>query len=227
MAKTRKNKLSPHQRRLAAIDLTQYYLASVWVDWRLVQVMSIQKRMEAKYSFYAPIMETLYDTSNERVIAQSVTNGLLFDAIAHCIQYVEDIFALIRASRNPDYFIRDIITYQAGQITSLIKSFKPTEKNMADAFHYPLDLIYAREEDQVAYQNDSFLLKQLVMDLLQFYKDYEFFYVQYKHGLTIPLKPFARDFTDKQVAESKAGTLTPLFAVYDNFNIQAARERRT
>ena len=136
MNKTSSNFTST-RRHAAAVDMTTYYLNSYWCEWRYVQVLAIKKLLQEKYEFYHSIVRYALGEQDDASIAQEIKHGLYFDAIAHCVQFIEDLFALIRASEQPDYFIRNIITYNAGQVTNLIKGFKTTDQHIRNAFHIP------------------------------------------------------------------------------------------
>lgn len=214
------------QRHAAAVDLTSYFLSSYSTEWRLVQVLAIRKLLGSKYDFYKSVITEMYGDNDDALIAQDITNGLYFDAIAHCIQYVEDLFALIKASEKPDYFIKHVVSYSAGQITAMIKSFKPDRKKLGAAFHFPSDLVLSIQDDIDRYEKGIDCLSTLVKELIDFYIKYEFFYIQYKHGLTLAMKPFGQKFTPGQVAEEKSGERKPFLAAFDNFNIKAGATKK-
>jgi hypothetical protein len=217
-------KLTKEQRRKASVDLTVHYLSSYFADWRLTQVLTIEKLLAQRYSFYADLLEHVRpgdDPTGDGTIAQEIQNGLHFDAIAHCVQYVEDLFALIEAAKEPDYFIKRIVTYNAGSITNKIRGFKATRENVADAFHFPLGLTYTSEEGQRTYEQGITTLCALVADLVTFYTDHAFFYNQYKHGLAVAMRPFARPYPQEQIDKDKAGDHKPYLVVYDNMNLNA------
>ncbi|MCR8560302.1 hypothetical protein KXD93_21800 [Mucilaginibacter sp. BJC16-A38] len=223
-------KLTSEQRRLASVDLTCTYLDNYYSEWRYTKVLTLQKLINNRYEFYAdlaPQVKSDRDETGEATIAQEIQNGLYFDTIAQCIQYIEDLFALIRASRQPEFFIRNIITYKAGEVTNFIKSFKAERKHVAAAFHFPDDLPYDRESDQIKYTEGAERLTGYIAELVQFYKDYDFFYNQYKHGLSVAMRPLGNIFTAEQVAKDKAGEMPPFLAAYDNMNLAAGFKKGT
>ena len=88
--------------------------------------MIIKKILTERYQFYNDFIDDIkpyQDINPEAAIAQELKNGLYFDAISQCVQYIEDLFSFINAGKNPEYFIRNIITYKAGVATNLIKAF--------------------------------------------------------------------------------------------------------
>ncbi|WDF79047.1 hypothetical protein PQ469_03380 [Mucilaginibacter sp. KACC 22773] len=223
-------KLTNEQRRLATVDLTLTYLNNYYSEWRYTKVLTLQKLIDNRYEFYADLtskVKSNRDDTGEATIAQEIQNGLYFDAIAQCIQYIEDLFALIRASKQPEFFIRNIITYKAGEVTNFIKTFKAERKYVANAFHFPDNLPYDKESDQKKYFDGAERLTGYMAELVQFYKDYEFFYNQYKHGLSVAMRPFGNIFNAEQVAKDKAGEMSPYLSVYDNLSIAAGLKKGT
>jgi hypothetical protein len=221
------SRLSMEKRRRASIDMTLYYFNSQWVEWRYVQILTIKKLLEQKYSFFQNIVQEGLKESDEASIAQEITHGLYLDAIAQCVQYIEDLFALIRASKDPDYFIRNIITYNAGQVTSMIKTFKLTDKDVLKAFHIPLNVQFQQTEYIEAYRNGAEKLRNILKEIIEFFTGYEFIYIQYKHGLTIPMRTFGNRFTTEQVEKEKDGLMPLYLTVFDNLNLKAATIKKT
>lgn len=223
--------MTSEDRRKASVDLTLHYFNSYYSSWRLTKVLSNKKILEDRYNFFsdiAPEVRALDKSSGDSIIAQEIQHGLYFDSIAQCVQYVEDLFAFIEAAKEPDYFIRNVVTYSAGRITNAIKGFKPTIKNVAKAMHIPtgLDISTPSEKDQ--YDRGLSNLVNLMSDLKKFYADYWFLYNQYKHGLAVPLRPFGNPITKENIARDKAGSGSPPFlSAYDNFNITAASTKGT
>ena len=220
--------MNSEQRKQASIDLTLTYLSSYYTDWRLAKILTIQKLVSERYTFFKSIIREVKqfdDNSGEATIAQEIKNGLYFDAIGECVQYIEDLFALIKASENPDYFIKNIVTYDAGRITNFIKSFRPSKTNIAKAFHYPGELELESQEHINMYEEGINNLISLVDSLVKFYSDYEFLYIQYKHGLAVAMRTFGNKFNEEQIENDKLESNEPYLAVYDNFNLTAASKK--
>ncbi|MEJ0104713.1 MAG: hypothetical protein WDO19_20115 [Bacteroidota bacterium] len=223
----KKQTLTPNQRTAASIDMTTHFLNSYYSEWRLVKILGIKKMLDNKYSFFDTVTLEVEGNNNGASIAQEITNGLYFDAVSECVQYIEDLFALINASKRPDYFIHDIITYSAGKITNQIKSFKPNVLVLSNAFHIPSDLVYKDEVAQQSYLNAIEQLKLLIESIQLFFIEYEFFFIQYKHGLTVALRPFGNKYDQEQIEKEKKGELKSMLAAYDNSNLQMAQKRNT
>ncbi len=217
--------MNKEQRKKASRDLTVTYLASYYPDWRLAKVLTCQKLLNEKYEFYKEIVNHVKesgDIDGTATIAQEIRHGLYFDTIAQCIQYIEDLFALDRSARNPDFFIRNIVTYKAGEVTNSIKKFKPDKKNIGAMYHFPTDIKFSDEQSQIRFDDGVQTLETLTEDIIAFYKGYEFMYNQYKHGLSVPMRPFGNTYTQEQINREKSGDFEPFIVVYDNFNLHTA-----
>lgn len=224
--------MTAQQRTKASVDLSLTYIQNYYADWRLAKVLTLQKLLSDKYDFYKDFVGEIkhyQDPTGDATIAQEIKNGLYFDAISQCIQYVEDLFALINASAKPDYFIKRIINYDAGVVVNLIKSFnaKLSRKRIAEAFHFPDDLPFTNSEDRNRYEMQADFLNELVNEVTSFYVDYEYFHNQYKHGLGVALRPFGHVYHSDQVAAEKAGSLRPYLAVYDSRSMEVAAKKGT
>lgn len=222
--------MTKEERRKASVDLTLTYLTSYYADWRLVKILTIEKLLSERHAFYKDIVTDIKkhdDEDGAATIAQEIKHGLYFDAIAHCVQYVEDLFALIKAAKQPDYFVRHIITYKAGEVTNYIKSFKANAKSISEIYHFPHELKFTESKDQNAFDEGLKNLTGLTEDIITFYKGYEFFYNQYKHGLSVAMRPLGNLYNDEQIAKDKDGNFAPYLAVYDNLNLHAATSKGT
>jgi hypothetical protein len=90
--------------------------------------------------------------------------------------FLNDAF-LISAMKNPDFFVKNIITYEAGRITASIKTYKSNVKNIRRDFHIPVDMTFATDAVQKQIADGGDKLVELVNDQVGFYKKYWFFYL--------------------------------------------------
>ncbi len=58
-----------------------------------------------------------------------------------------------------------------------------------------------------------------IQELKSFFYDHEFFYTQYKHGLTIAPRPFAK-YTAEQITENMKHPTDAYLAVFDNLSVK-------
>lgn len=221
--------ISQEDIRLAGVDLTRHYLDRYYPNWRLAQVLTIRKLLDQRHSFYAELAEDIRqadDTDGSATIAQEVRNGLCHDAIAHCVQYVEDLFALIRAAYKPEQFVQRVVTYKAGEVTNEIRSFKADLKSIANAYHFPAEIPTLSPDAQQQFDHGISNLVIWTADLVEFYKEHWFFYNQYKHGLTVALR-YSRVFPPDLVEADRNNAHPPFVAVYDNLDWKRAIKKGT
>jgi len=206
------------------------FFSSYYSEWRHIQILGVEKKLKTKYEFYSDIVENINYSdieADEKTIAQEISNGLMFEAIQYSLQYIEDLFALINAAKKPNFFIRSIIQYNAGKVDHAIRTFSIKRKNICECFHFP----YFPDEENLTEQelevqnviNESVdRLGNIIHELVEFYKKYQFFYNQYKHGLSIALRPY-HNWTPEQVEEDKKGIhgQSPIVAL-DSLNFKDA-----
>lgn len=223
--------MTPDQRARASADMTSAFIANYYQDWRLAKILSIKKILLHRYEFFSDFISEIKhpnDPHGDATIAQELKNALHFDAISHCVQYVEDLFALIYAAQQPEYFIKNIISYNAGRVTNLIKSFSReiVRSEITKAFHVPMGINFGEEHTRV-YETQLQYLSDLVSSVAKFHKNYEFFHNQYKHGLTVAMRPFGNVYNIEQIAKDKADDFPAYIKAYDNFNLETAEKRGT
>lgn len=215
-------------------DQINQFISAYYSEWRFIHILSIQKQLSYKYSYFQEIIAEIKETDNsagDKTIAQEITNGLLFDAIQQSIQYIEDLFAFINASLNKDLFIRNIVQYKAGKIDNSISSFKNSKTIICKYFHFPNylenEIESERDEEIMKVMNEGISrLGVIVEEIIEHYKKYKFFYNQYKHGLSIALRPY-NDYNDEQVELDKKGEFgeTPIIAL-DSLNFKNASKNQ-
>ncbi|MCF8450200.1 MAG: hypothetical protein K9G49_10060 [Taibaiella sp.] len=222
------SKISTEQRRKASIDMTLTFFGSYYPSWRLAKVLGIRKILATRYDFYSDLASEVSnpdDDTGEAAIAQELKNGLYFDAIAECVQYVEDLFAILKASEKPDYFINGIVTYEAHKISKYIKNYVVDKKGISSAFHLPNDYQHIEEADKKLIDESVEKLASLVSDCIKFYNHHRLIYNQYKHGLTVAMRTYGNKFSEEQINEDKKGSFPPNLSILDNINVKKAFEK--
>jgi hypothetical protein len=198
------------ERKTVTKDQINHFFSAYYSEWRAIQILAIKEKFNTRYEFYKDIIEEIKSTdlnAGENTISQEIKNGLLFEAIATSIQYIEDLFALIKASEKKDFFIKNIIKYDAGKVEHLIKSYNTNKKNICKSFHFPYypdeEFETENERETLKVINDSTdRLRSIILEIIEYYKKHQFFYNQYKHGLSIALRPYGK-FTSEQIAKDK------------------------
>jgi len=220
--------MKKEERIIVTQDQVESFFSSYYSNWRLHQILTNEKLLNEKYSFYSSIIENskqFDDTTGDSTIAQEITNGLLFETISYCIQYIEDLFALIKAGENKDLFIKNIITYDAGKINNFIKQ-KLSIEELCKCFHFPyFNEELEDKETEALYRESINRLNDWIIEFKEFYNQHQFFYTQYKHGLTVALRPFSK-YTDEQVQKSKEGQMNPYLAAFDNLSLEKLKDKK-
>lgn len=201
---------------------TERFFFSYGSDWRLRQILMIEKQLHNRYDYFQDIVDQSkspkHKASNDAIIAQEITNGLYFEAIAVAIQSIEDVFALLNAGQKPLKFIAGIITYSAGKVDNILKQ-KHNKEEVASLFYFPVFTDEYETEEQRKLVSDGLeLLYTLVNELKFFYKQFRFFYNQYKHGLSVAFRAYT-DYSDKQIEDHKTTPDTAHLQVFDNISV--------
>lgn len=211
-------------REKANADQVVYFLSKYYYKWRLAKIMAIRKILEDKYNIFSSDIEILKqpdDKTGTPTITQEISNGLICSAISECVQYIEDLFVLIKFSNEREWFIKNVITYQAGSISKFIRNFNPQLDKVCEYFHLPTHLD-SLSSDKISIGIFQYGIDHLINNLneiINFYKDNVFFYNQYKHGLAIALRPYAL-FNNKLVREHRKKPLSGYIIAMDNLSIE-------
>lgn len=212
--------MTTEERLKASKDQTERFLFSYFINWRLAKILINEKILKEKYTFLSDIALKVKppETENpESLIAQELTNGLEFDLLANAVQYIEDLFALLKAGSKKEFFIKEIITYSAGQVENLIKE-EIDEKRLCELFLFPYFDKFDNKEVEKAIKDGIRRLKENITFIQDFYKTYQFHYNQYKHGLTIALRPY-KIYNEEQIENDKCGNNILYLVAIDNLSI--------
>lgn len=147
--------------------------------------------------------------------------GITAAAVNEATQHAEDLFALLSFLREPYRFAAKMGSYEAGKVTGLAdKLGRDSDVELAGRFCFPsLDQLEAglvHAADPAAALDDARRsaerLGSLVRNVVSFYKTYDFFHVQYKHGLKIRLRPFG-SLPPRTIGERRDNVSAPLYAL--------------
>jgi len=197
------------------------YLASQYPKWRHVQVLIIHIILKNMPNFYSNIIEDIkqpYDATGEITLNKEIKNGLIFSALAETMQYIEDLFSLMLLSKNIEYFVKNVIRYNATKVYQYIKKFNVNDlKNICSEYQIPyFDINKDWQNAQelfLMYKKAILNLQENLAKFVDFYLKYEKFYSQYKHGLSVALNPYGSK-TPSSI-EANEGYLM----IYDNTEI--------
>lgn len=220
--------MTKEERKKVTNDQINRFFTSYYPNWRLQQILTTEKILQERFTFYSPIIsetKQFDDDTGDSTIAQEITNGLFFDAISVCVQYIEDLFALLKAGENKQLFIKNIITYDAGKIENFIKQKANVEK-LCKLFYFPFyEDEWEDEANGKTYRESINLLFEWVEEIKEFHKKHQFFYKQYKHGLTVALRPYNR-YNEEQLKKAKNNDFAPYLAAFDNLSPTKLKDKK-
>jgi hypothetical protein len=151
-------------------------------------------------------------------LALGITAAAVNEAAQHC----EDLFALLTFLREPLHFAKRMGSYSAGKVTSLaprirgegdwaigVRFLVPSSQTIQEGLQDAEDGRAAIDAAEAGVAR----LGQLVRQVVDFYLTYEFFHVQYKHGLKLPLRPFSDSLPAETIADRQRNVSAPLIAL--------------
>ena len=130
--------------------------------------------------------------------------------------------ALLNFLREPLTFARQMGSYSAGRVVRIADQLTTdSDAEMASRFRVPsisaIELGMVKAKDPPASLEVAGAgiarLGELVREMVDFYRTYEFFHVQYKHGLKILFRPFGGVLPAETIAARKRDVSAPLFAL--------------
>lgn len=236
MSKNPLAKLDSAARRAANDEMLTDFVRCYDPYWRLTKLISIKTLLEQRSVLQDQLaaFHGACDLATPGYVYGPATNGLMFSAVAEAAMSCEDFFLLLRGIREREYFIRDTVRYSAGKVTTLIPKIASfgTER-LCRALMLPSrteieSRLEAQDcnkpETQDALERYSSLAHQAaarVQDATRAYKEYEELYNQYKHGLTVGLRPFGNEPGEEMIAELKVN-LGGTLMFFDNDPIEVA-----
>lgn len=218
--------MTDKERQAASKDQIERFFSSYFSHWRLARILLNEKILAEKYAQLNGIAEFIMNEGDdiEGVIAQEMTSGLEFDTLSHCVQYIEDLFALLNAGKRKEYFVKSVTSYDAGAIKTFINR-KFSDKELCELFYFPYFEQFDNTENDKVYKQGLAELRQRVEKLRLFYEQYHFFYEQYKHGLTVALRPFG-NYSPEQILDDKHGKGKSYLAAFDSLSVRKASKKK-
>ncbi len=207
-----------------AINEEQVARFFAWWDptWRWILILGLRD-MRANLDRLGNLAtaELGNDTwSDETYVYGPLALGITASAVNEAAQHCEDLFALLTFLRDRETFARRMGSYSAGKVIKLSdKLRKDADEQLAARFCVPpIALIEEgmhkaeNPHESVAVARDAIArLGELVRSVVDFYETYEFFHLQYKHGLKVLFRPFGIP-TAEAIADRKGDVKAPLFA---------------
>ena len=116
--------------------------------------------------------------------------------------------------RDQENFIKDIVQYWASKVTKVSKKIESlSTEDLVKAYMIPdkhyLDQVMSlqseehKENQMKQYEKGVNLLRDYTKEVIESFKKFNFYYNQYKHGLTIALRPFSSQMSRKEMLKRK------------------------
>ena len=115
--------LSSDDRKAASADQIEQYFYEQAAEWRVDVVKSIRKIILNQDWFYDDEELSVLSQTERNIFLTRTRNGWFFEAISQAIQSIEDLFATIMKCTNVDYFIKDVLYYNASKLKKFIWDF--------------------------------------------------------------------------------------------------------
>ena len=196
--------------------------------WRLTKILSIKFLMANREMLKENLNAYYKDSYNcdDQYIYNPVTNGLMFSAVSELLMQFEDFFALLKFIRSDVFFIRNITRYHASNVNEVAERLiELADNEILAAFMIPdenyVKKISSRQTKKVRerslklYKDGTKTLIENVKQTTEQFQKYRFFYNQYKHGLTVALRPYSGSLTEEGIQERKEG-MESFIISYDN-----------
>ncbi len=222
------------ERRAANEEAVRGFFARWDPAWRWVLILGMrQLRADPKKLGALASVEANNETwSEDSYVYGPLSHGITAAAVNEAVQHCEDLFALLRFLRNPDFFARDMTSYRAGQVVDFGRGLIDADDDVVSRMFLVPDRTRVRVGLNDAEDPDSAVaaieagrvrLGKLLRETTAFYRRFEDFHLQYKHGLKLPLRPFGTP-TGEAIADRKRSARGPLF-VYTNEPLEAHAKR--
>lgn len=187
--------------------------------WVLVHGMRSLRRDLGSMAQEAAAASGSQDWTEDNYVYGPLAYGITAAAVNETVQHCEDLFALLKFVRSPN-FVNEIGAYKAGQVAQfganlksapdeeLLRQFMvPTDDHLAQALDPKFD-----GDDIANIQAGRAELLHLVRQTADFYGEFEFVHLQYKHGLKLAFRPYGPTLPSATINARKVGVAAPLIA---------------
>jgi hypothetical protein len=228
--------VSPEERRAANEEAVRGFFARWDPAWRWILILGMRELRSdpARFGALAAAEANGNESwSEDEYVYGPVSHGITAAAVNEAVQHCEDLFALLRFLRDPQFFARDMTSYKAGQVVAFGRRYKNADDEVVSRLFLVPNQARVREGLAAADDPGGAIeaveagrarLGTLFRETVAFYFRFEQFHLQYKHGLKLPLRPFGTP-TPQAIAERKTNVRGPIF-VYTNESL-AAQARRS
>lgn len=231
MNKNKRETLGEKERYQAGKSQMKVFYSNQYLLWRVVAVKSIRKLLLTRKEFYADLeSELVFNEScfppeqQTDIINNQIKNGWFFEAVSQAEQAIEDLFSLLKHSKNIAYFAKHVVNYRAGEMKSYIWNFRTDDlEYILTEFglpYFPLDEPWEHIDIFEEYKACVLLMAEYLNDLIAFHQKYYTDYCQYKHGMAISLCPFgAQHKKGKQQTEDGEHGCEGALMTFDNYSV--------
>ena len=225
--------MTDEERKKASIEQIGTYCRSQYSKWHIAAVKSIKKIMLDIDEFYKDISVELEPSSDDRdIVYGPIRNGLIYEAVVHCIQSIEELFALVMCLKDYSFFARDVVVYSPTAVKDFIRDFDCDNiEDICLKFRYPyfeLDKTWENKEVFDAYKEAVLLTKEYLNELKGYHKRYYEDYCQYKHGLSVGLNPMETPLMKKDTERHAHIMDSPLkgaLFTFHNYTVDKYKKR--
>ncbi len=160
--------------------------------------------------------------------------GLTATAVNETAQHCEDLFALLKFLCERTEFVKRMTSYSAGQVTNLGRSLADASNSDIRKFFLIPDPERVKEGMSKADDPQAVIaeveegverLVALTRKVVEWYLTYEFFHVQYKHGLKLPFRPFGGGPLPAETITERQENVTGHLLAFTNENLAAMLAR--
>jgi hypothetical protein len=203
-----------HEERRAANEQAVRGFFARWDPaWRWILILGMRElRANPKTLGALANAEANNDTwSEDSYVYGALSHGITAAAVNEAVQHCEDLFALLWCLRDAQFFARDIASYRAGQVVDFGRGLIDADDDAGSRLFLVPDRTCVRVGLNDAEDPESAIEKveagrarlgKLLRETAAFYRRFEDFHLQYKHGLKLPLRPFGEP-TEEAIADRK------------------------
>lgn len=229
--------LSPSARCAFNDRNVERFFGSWDPGWRWVVLLGMRR---LRRDLGGMAQEAAYASGSEEWVAADyvygpLAYGISAAAVNEAAQHCEDLFALLKFVRRPD-FVKSIGSYSAGRVAEFGRSLASApDVDILEMFMVPSDEHItpglgnaADEAGMASVRSGRAELLRLVRVASDFYHRYEFLHMQYKHGLKLAFRPYGSTLPAVTVEERRAGVSAPVFAfTHRPLDVRALGEGRS
>lgn len=226
---SKKPPFGDRERYLCGKAQMRMFGANQYPYWRVVAVKSIRKILLDADNFYSDLEDDIYSDISGKVepnnqidvVNNEIKNGWMFEAVSQAEQAIEDLFSLLRNSSDIAYFAKNVVNYKAVEVKRYIWEFQTDNfEYIIQEFRLPyfsLDEPWENQDAFELYKKSILLMQQWLQDLIAFHKKYYLDYCQYKHGMSIGLRPCGYQ---KMKSEEKRDPHESALITFDSYPLE-------